>query len=268
VDIYILKVTNVLRLLRIGLIIFCTMLQSCGHEQDNEAPPKKRADLSKAASYNMQLGLGYLEQGDRSRAKKKLLIALKQEPQSPDVSAAMAYYFEKSSSFDDARQYYLKAISLSANAGAQLNNYGTFLCRQGEYKKAETYFMKAVSDMNYIHTAGAYENAGLCALAVPDDAKAKLYFINALKQDPSKRESLYELVKLESKAGQDDEALKHLQKYPEVVLNDKVFLTLAKDLAHKVDQQELALNYEHLLNKMNPSGDIIGAEHEYNNHNG
>lgn len=171
-------------------------LQGCRYSVNDDSPNTNILNRSKAASYNVQLGLGYLKQGDRPRAKSKLLKALKQEPSSADVNAAIAYYFEKTHEYNEANKYYLKAIALSLNAGSQLNNYGAFLCRQKNYQLAEHYFLKAVKDMQYLNTSGAYENAGLCALEIPDFHKAKLYFTMALNQDPSRRESLNELAKL------------------------------------------------------------------------
>lgn len=229
----------------------CLFLQACQHnEEDKDVVNKNQPDLSKAASFNMQLGLGYLKQGNRPRAKRKLLTALEQEPSSPDINAAMAYYLEQTHELEAAKKYYLKAISLSANSGAQLNNYGAFLCRQNDYRKAESYFLKAVKDPNYIHTAGAYENAGLCVLAIPDDEKAKFYFVKALNQDPSRRESLYELVKLESKEDKNEQALQLLEQHSDLVLNDKVLLDMAKDLATKMGKYEIAAEYENSLNKL------------------
>lgn len=246
----------------------CLLLQACQHTKINQVQSNKKTDLSKAATYNVQLGLGYLKQGDRPRAKKKLLTALEQDPNSPDANAAIAYYFEQTSELEQSRRYYLKAVSLSSNGGAQLNNYGAFLCRQGEYKKAETYFLKAVKDEHYVHTAGAYENAGLCALAVPDYDNAKLYFTSALNQDPSRRVSLYELVKLESKMGHDAEALALLQKSPDLVLTDKIFLSLAKDIASKAGKYDIAAEYESSFNKMDPHTDNSGVNNEHNTLNG
>ncbi len=245
-------------------------MQACQHNDNKEEEEitTPKTDLTKAASYNVQLGLGYLKQGDRPRSKKKLLTALEQAPNSPDVNAAMAYYFEQTKELEQAKKYYLKAISLSSNSGAQLNNYGTFLCRQGDYAKAETYFLKAIKDVQYVHTSGAYENAGLCALGVPDYTKAKLYFTNALSQDPSRRESLYELVKIESKEGHDDVALDLLQKHPDLVLDDKIFLSLAKDIATKAGKVNLALQYESNFKKAELNTDNSGVDNEYNNHNG
>jgi type IV pilus assembly protein PilF len=261
-------VVIVLKILRFFLITSCLLLQACQHSEEKPTQSGVKANLNKAASYNVQLGLGYLKQGDRPRAKQKLLTALDQEPHSPDVNAAMAYYFEQTSELEQAKKYYLKALSLSSNSGAQLNNYGTFLCRQGDYKKAETYFLKAVKDEQYVHTAGAYENAGLCALAIPDDDKAKIYFTNALNQDPSRKESLYELVKLESKMGHDSEAFELLQNHPDLVLNDSVFLAFAKDIANKAGKYEIAAEYENSFKKLELNTDNSGVNDEYNSHNG
>ena len=252
--------------LRLIALISCLLIQACQRHEDNrDIINKGQLDLTKAAVFNMQLGLGYLKQGNRPHAKKKLLTALEQKPNSPDINAAMAYYLEQTNDLEHAKKYYLKAISLSSNSGAQLNNYGTFLCRQGDYKKAEDYFVKAVNDPQYVNTAGAYENAGLCVLAIPDEEKAKFYFNKALGQDPSKNESLYELVKLESKEDHHDKALDLLQQHPDLVLNDKMFLALAKDIARKAGKYQLAAEYENTLNKIDNSS---GVHNEYNSHNG
>ena len=251
------------------LILTAILLQSCQHNDfKEEEVSNPKTNLSKAATYNVQLGLGYLKQGDRPRAKRKLLTAIKQAPNSPDVNSAMAYYFEQSNEMEKAKKYYLKAIDLSSSSGAQLNNYGTFLCRIGDYTHAEPYFLKAVKDEQYIHTSGAYENAGLCALEVPDVAKAKQYFTLALNHDPSRRESLLELVKLAQKKGNAAEALLLFKEHPDLVLNDKMLLAMAKEMASKEGKMDLALAYENKLKEMEPGIVNSGVKNEYNNHIG
>ena len=259
----------VLNLLRLLVISLSLMLQCCQHhEVHDDSTSTTKKDLSKAASFNMQLGLGYLKQGDRQRAKKKLLTALLQAPQAPDVNAAMAYYFEQSEELDDARRYYQNAVRLSSNSGSQLNNFGTFLCRQGEYKKAEIYFLKAVKDIQYVNTAGAYENAGLCSLAIPDLDKAKIYFIQALKHDPSRRESLLELVKFNKKMGLNGDALNQLQHYPELVLMDEQLLLLAKELAFLEGNTQLSSEYSTLYTTIKLNNANSGVNDEYDSHSG
>ncbi|MFA6302773.1 MAG: type IV pilus biogenesis/stability protein PilW [Legionella sp.] len=260
------------KILGFAVLLCCLLLPACKQtestqniKEDNTA---KKTDLSKAASYNVQLGLGYLKQNDRPRAKKKLLLAMEQAPHSPEINASFAYFFEKTGEFDQAKKYYLKAISLSGNSGSQLNNYGAFLCRRGDYKTAEVYFLKAVKDVNYLNTSAAYENAGLCSLEIPDFEKAKTYFSSALDQDPTRRESLLELVKLEGKAGNDAQALKILDKYPEIVLNDRDLLDKAKELAIKLGEQNLVAKYETSFRSLESNIVTSGANNEYNNHTG
>jgi type IV pilus assembly protein PilF len=231
------------------IIATLSLLQSCqtNAPAQNETPVKK-TKLSDAASYNTQLGLGYLKQGERTRAKSKLFLALSQDPNSPAANAAVGYFMEKSGDMVNADIYYKKAMAISPRSGAQLNNYGTFLCRQGHYKQAETYFLKAVADLEYAHTAGAYENAGLCVLAIPDNTAAASYFVKALEQDPSRAQSLLELVTLEVKQHHTKEALTYLQKYPNLTLMNNTLLKLAIDVAHEAGKTDLEAEYKsHLI---------------------
>lgn len=253
------------KVLRIVLPLCFCLIQACAHKTSDETI---KMDLDKAAQLNTQLGLAYLKQGNRPRAKRKLLTALKQAPSSPDTNAALAYFFEQTHELEQAQKFYSNALFLSSNGGSQLNNYGAFLCRQGRYQQAEQYFLKAVHDIQYLHTAAAYENAGLCALAKPDDEKARLYFIAAIDHDPSRKASLYELVKLEDKKGQGTEALKHLKKYPALVLSDKQLLTLAAQVAKNTGNTKTAAYYESILNNQLQKNDQSGAQNEYSNNLG
>lgn len=172
------------------LVLFLLCLSSCQTEKPSSAIN------SKASSYNMQLGLAYLKQGNRQRAKQKLLTALKQNPNSPYANEALGYYFEQTHEIKQAELYYNNALQLSPNSGAILNNYGSFLCDQKRYTEANEYFLKAANDPHYLNTALAYENAGICALADHKPKRATKYFITALAQDPSLTKSKEALKKM------------------------------------------------------------------------
>lgn len=250
--------------LRLFIIIALLLLQACQH--NNEATNAgKKTSLSDAAAYNTQLGLAYLKQGNRARAKHKLFLALNQAPDSAAVNAAMAYFMEKSGELNEARAYYKKAMMLAPGEGAQLNNYGTFLCRQGHYKQAEAYFLKAVNDIKYEHTAGAYENAGLCAMEAHEQSKAVHFFASALKQDPARPQSLYQLIAIKMKQNHTHEALVYLQKYPELTYDHPALLSMAIEVAQKAGKSELAANYQMRLQSFS---DKTGGKDEYNNNNG
>ncbi len=189
---------------------------------------------SEAAMYNAQLGLAYLEQGNRPQAKHKLLSALAQDPNSVTVNTALAYYMEQTGEMHKAKLYYQKAIRVAPHSGAQLNNYGVFLCRQGSYNQAEDYFLRAAKDLHYEHTAAVYENAGLCAMAKSNDTKAILYFSKALEHDPSRQRSLYEMVKIDMKLGRFHSAQHYLNRYHADTLHEPKFLRLVAAVKRKI----------------------------------
>jgi type IV pilus assembly protein PilF len=210
-------------------MVLLLFMQAC-HNQTQHISSTKHGN---AALYNTQLGLAYFAQGNRERAKHKLLTALAQDPKSPGVNAAMAFYLEKTGEIDRAGAYYQKALLLSSEDGAQLNNYGAYLCRRGQYRQAELYFLKAANDMQYEHTSVAYENAGLCAEAIPDYKKATQYFEKALRHDPSRKQSLYELLSIDLKLKQFSRARKRLKNHPDLFLNDPKLRILAVQIKNR-----------------------------------
>lgn len=143
---------------------------------------------------NINLGLAYLQENKPELAKYRLLLALEQAPHDEFTQGAFAYYLEKTGEFAPAEQHYLLAIRFAKHPGAAKNNYGTFLCRRGKYQQAIDYFLAASHDFYYLNTANAYENAGLCALKIPDFKQAQTYFAKAIAVDPSRKNKLSELI--------------------------------------------------------------------------
>ena len=132
------------------LIIF--LLCSCANHSPQNA---------NAAAINTQLGLAYLQHGDVARAKSKLLLAETEDPQSAVVCDALGYFFEKTGDLNNARKYYLKAITIATHKGSAYNNYGTFLYRQKHYREALKYFNLAAHDPTYLHADLAQKNSEL-----------------------------------------------------------------------------------------------------------
>lgn len=237
-----------------GIFFFAGLLSLQACQTTNHSRDDANRQKNNASGYNVQLGLEYLKQGNIERSKRKLWLALEQAPNSPDANAAMAYFMEKTGDPKRARRYYQKAMAAAPGRGTQLNNYGAFLCRQQEYTQAERYFLKAVNDPQYEHTAGAFENAGLCALAIPNREKARQYFAEALKHDPSRKQSLYELVTIEMKQSQYRDALRQLQNHSDMVLHSKALLALAVSTSHQLGQFELEAEYRKWQQKFELSG--------------
>ncbi len=201
------KITKLL-----GVITLSVLCASCVKD-DSEVDEVQAKANKKAAGYNVQLGLGYLEQGNVQRAKRKLVMAMEQDPNSTDAVGAFAFYQEKTGNMREAKRYYQKALQLAPGKGPQLNNYGAFLCRQGHYLEAIKYFDAANRDMRYENSSGALENAGLCAEAIPNLTMAQAYFQKAVEQDPKRLKSIYELAKIAFDFKQYDKSLRYVAEF-------------------------------------------------------
>lgn len=178
----------------ITTLSICYLLSACSSMSAADIKDEKQEIAT--AKINTQLGIAYLERHDVSRAKQKLLLALKQAPNIPETWYTMAYFLETTGNKTEAQKYYLKAIDISPNRGDTHNNYGTFLCRTGNYRASIQQFLAAVQDPDYLNSGAAYENAGFCALKIPDKKLARLYFEKAIEQDPTRTSSASELAEL------------------------------------------------------------------------
>ena len=158
------------------LLLCAFMLAGCATTYQ---PSSVEADLPAAAKINLQLGMTYLANGNSERAKQKLLLAKQQSPKDPMVYDALGYFYERTGDLDAADNQYRHALQIAPKMGATNNNYGTFFCRQGHYQQAITYFMLVTTDPNYLSIAAVYQNAGQCALKIPDKKLAKQYFQQA-----------------------------------------------------------------------------------------
>lgn len=190
-----LKLMNIV----ISMVLVC-LLSACASSMSNTAKNEDQNQKIKTAKINAQLGIAYLERHNLQRSKQKLLLALEQAPSIPETWYSMAYFLEATGNKDDASIYYQKAIAVAPKRGDAQNNYGTFLCRNGDYRGAVEHFMVAVKDPTYLDPADAYENAGLCALKIPDKAMATKYFAQALQQDPARTVSERKLRELNNTA--------------------------------------------------------------------
>jgi type IV pilus assembly protein PilF len=140
-----------------------------------------------AAQYNVQLGLGYLAQDDKMRAKEKLLRAKSQAPHLIDTHLALAYYYQTVGQMHLADEAYQSAWELDPKAGNVNNNYALFLCSQNQYDQAMSHFETAFQAVDYLKLANAYENAALCAAKAGDVSKAHQYANLALQQNSTSR---------------------------------------------------------------------------------
>lgn len=199
-----------------------------------------------AAKANVVLATEFMKKNDNVKAKEKLLLAQKQAPKLPAVWYGMGYFLEHTGDLAAAETQYKHAISLAPKDGEAHNNYGTFLCRHGKYNESLQEFMLAVKDPNYLQVTDAYENAGMCALKIPDQKRAYAYFNKALDYNSNADVALYYLSQIQYDNGQYAHArtnLRHLiELEPPIAETLWLYARVELKLGHQAEyQQAMAL---------------------------
>ncbi len=200
---------------RFSVLAVIVVLTACTRSEDplSQSDSQGHFSATSSAELNVQLGINYLQRKNIPMAKASLLKALKYAPKSPEAWYAMAYFLEVTGDREKAEADYRHAIQVAPKSGDAHNNYGTFLCRQGRYHDAVQEFMVAASTSDYIDVSGAYENAGLCALLIPDKQAAVTYFSKALSNDPNHPTSLLQLAKLYYQQGDIEKSRDYLLQF-------------------------------------------------------
>ena len=110
------------------------------------------------------------------------------------MHSALAHFYQLQGDTEKAKQAYLQAIKLDDKQGDVYNNFGTFLCGQGEFEQAYSQFNAALAAPNYYHQADTFENMVLCAYSAK---KMDIYqqALQKLRQTDSKRAEKFNTFK-------------------------------------------------------------------------
>ncbi|HGS4572261.1 type IV pilus biogenesis/stability protein PilW [Vibrio cholerae] len=209
-----------------------------------------QSDPTEMAEARIALGLGYLENGSMIKARENLEKALQHAPNYYRSQLSMAHYYEAVGENDSARKMYRTALSEHPKNGNVLNNFGTFLCKQGEYDTADQYFRRAVEQPYYYLISASYENAGLCALKAGKTDNAREYFKRAIDHDPNRLLSILQLTKMEIEAGDYTPARLRLMDLNQRYGYQKASLTLLIELEKRAGNSALEQKYQTLLNSI------------------
>jgi type IV pilus assembly protein PilF len=156
-----------------------------------------KPDLEEAARLNTQLGIDYMRKGQFDLALEKLQKALEQDDDLGLAHSAIALVYQRRGDTKLAGKHYREALDLNADDAATLNNFGIFLCGQGEAEEAEEIFLRAARNKDNPQPADAWANAGVCLRNVPKAReRAEGHLRQALKLNPKHASALAEMAQV------------------------------------------------------------------------
>jgi len=149
-----------------------------------------------AATANVQLGVGYLRQGNLAVAQQVLERSFAQNPKDPNVHTALGLLYERLAQPERADDHYGRAVKLAPQDPEILNNYAVFLCRRGQAPRGEKMFLQAAANPLYRTPEVALTNAGVCARGAGRTAEAEQYLRRALALKPAFADALLPLAEI------------------------------------------------------------------------
>lgn len=161
------------------------------HAVNAETPPAVAA-----ATANVQLGVGYLRQGNLAVAQQVLERAFAQNPKDPNVHTALGLLYERLAQPERADDHYGRAVKLAPQDPETLNNYAVFLCRRGQAPRGEKMFLQAAANPLYRTPEVALTNAGVCARAAGRTTEAEQYLRRALALKPAFADALLPMAEI------------------------------------------------------------------------
>ena len=212
--------------------------------------PETRA--ARLAQINLQLGIGYLQEGKTDIALDKLRRAVKADPDSPDAHLAVAVLYDRLGENEAAESHFRDALRLAPENASIATNFGNFLCRLDRVPEAEEQFRHAAENRGYETPEIAYTNAGLCMSRRGAPARAEEYLRQALTARPSFPPALLALAELSLAQGRADAARGLLNRYHDATEPGAQSLALAVRIERALGDTRAAANYAGLLRSRLP----------------
>lgn len=175
------------------VIAFSALLSACVTEVTN--PPNQPASPEKQVQTLVDLGVGYIRNGEYGRAKDNLNRALSIDPDSAKVHNAFGLVFQLEGETTLADMHYRKAVKDKTFTRA-INNYGAFLYAQGRFREAIDQLKVAGEDQFYQNRPQVYENLGVAYLQLGETSNAEASFFRATQLNPGQGRALLEMAEM------------------------------------------------------------------------
>lgn len=156
-------------------------------------------DLLTLATRDMQVG-------NLDAAERKVREALKLAPEAPDALVLQAGIDDRRGRTRQAGENFRKAAELAPQRGDVLNNYGAWLCQQGQPSESLVWFDRALQAPGYATPGEAQANAGSCALDAGQLERAERDLRAALVAAPANPVALESMAQLSFRQGRYMEA--------------------------------------------------------------
>ena len=231
----------------VGSAVTRTAYKNDAKINDYSQPSSNHVNNSEVALANLQLGIGYMNQGLYEEALGKLNRAREAKPDYPPTYNALGVLYQKLGDHEVAEANFKMAIKLNPADSSTLNNYGLLLCQSQRYEEADATFSKAANNPLYATPELAYTNAGTCALKNGQSELAENYFKEALRRNAGIGQALIQMSALSYEQRKFLPARAYLSRYLDSNRHSSKSLWLVIRIEKELGDKNAVSSYELLL---------------------
>ncbi len=209
-------------------------------------------DKREAARNRVGIAYEYIKNGEYERAKFHLDKAVEQDPKSEYVQVGLAWYYQQVKEVKLAKSHYKQALKLNDKNPSTLNNYGIFLCEQGDYDESVAMFIKATEIFANKDISGTFENAGFCSAKGGNFEQAEQYYRRALNYNNQQRLALLGMAEIEYRKKRYQRTKSYLRRYESVAPHSPRSLWLGAQNAAEMGDLDTVASYGLKLEQMFP----------------
>ena len=225
---------------------------SSASEQSASRHDNKRDKQKEAAQTYVQLGLAYLRQGERQRARLNLLKAVEKDKRSGDAQNALALLFQMEDEPGLAEEHFKNAIRYEPEQTRFRYNYGLFLLWQKRYEDAFDEFTIASEDINYERRAQVFYSLGLIAKRLGRTDEAKVAWEKAIKLNPQLAGPFLDLAEIYFQLGDYPKSKRYLEHFDKLSKPSPRALWLEVRLEHVFGNEDAEASKALALRNMFP----------------
>jgi type IV pilus assembly protein PilF len=199
-----------------------------------------------------QMGGEYLREGQPAVALRKLQRGLEIDPDNPQVHAVLGRLYEQLGETRLADRHYARASALEPQNPYYRNAWGSFLCQQQEYDKADQQFRLALENPLYDRPWAASTNAGVCAFRAGRVEQAETYLRAALGSNPRIPLALRTIAEISLERGDYPAAKSYLDRYAQLAPHNAETLLIGLRAERELGNAEAASRYQSELERLYP----------------
>ncbi|WP_240127047.1 type IV pilus biogenesis/stability protein PilW [Thermomonas alba] len=184
-----------------------------------------------------------LQRGQYAEAERLARQALKLRPDSGDAQTLLGAIASARGDAAAAGKAYRAAVQIAPGNGVYANNYGNWLCANGQAADALPWFERALADPTYPTPVAALVNAGTCAMRAGQPERAESNWRRALELDPQNLTALAGMAALEQERGNGLDARAFVERWLALSPEDPAGLRLAADIEQKLGDNAAASRY-------------------------